>query len=108
MVLAIINIRRLDSFLIVALVLITPFNDAAFMPREILGITGLNVFNILWGFAFSLIMLRVLVGKQPIESPAFFSVPILAFAAAYCFAVAWACIDIDSYPKTGSFTVTYK
>lgn len=107
-ILATINIKRIDSFLIALLVVLTPFSVASFMPREVLGVTGLNVFNILWLANFVLVVLGIVVSRKRTDSLIYFSGPVVLFLAAYLISILWAIVDIESYPHTGRVGVTLK
>ena len=52
MVFAALNVRRLLFFSVAAMLLIVPISNAAFMPRSVFGIAGVNVANVVWFFAF--------------------------------------------------------
>jgi|GEM_PF-3340061 len=107
-ILAMINIKRIDVLLVALLVILTPFSVATFMPRAILGVTGINVFNIVWLLNFVVVFFGILATKRRIDYFAYFSWPLILFCIAYTLCVLWAIIDIESYPHEGNQAVTTK
>jgi O-antigen ligase len=103
---ALLNLRNLKSYFLCALIILTPFYATEFMPREVLGVTGLNLWNIVW-----LIVLVFIVSSTPAvrgvgRRPVFFTPSIIVFLIALLLATMYAMVEIDAFPKigTGRFT----
>lgn len=104
--LAIVGSRRIDSIFLSLLIIITPISAASFMPREIAGVTGLNIFNIVWLLAAVSVGLKAVIGKIRHTKYSFLSVYIVCFWIVYFAGFAAALLNIDLLPKYGPYVVT--
>lgn len=98
---AAVNLARLKSFFLAALIMITPIYGTNFMPREVLGIVGLNFWNIVWIITLLAIAPDFLSKRKTLRPPPFFGFALIVFIMAQLFAVAAALTDLDSFPKSG-------
>lgn len=91
------NIRRIFFFMVTLLILVTPIANASFMPREVLGITGLNVGNIIWLSAFATTFISVVMRRERLHLSTYFSPPLMVFIALYWLAAVRAALDLGSF-----------
>lgn len=96
LILAAINANRIFLYLVTALLLVTPIANTSFMPREVLGITGLNISNIVWLAAFGVAMLVAATHKGGARLSAYFSAPLIVFVFLYFLAAVWTFFDLAS------------
>lgn len=104
---ALLNLRKLKTYFLGALIILTPVYATDFMPREVLGVTGLNLWNIVWLVALVFIVSSPQSDRGVVRRPAFFTPSIMLFLLALLLATMYAVAEIDEFPKlgTGRFTV---
>lgn len=99
---AAVNLARLKSFFLATLIMTTPIYGTNFMPREVLGIVGLNFWNIVWIITLLAIAPDFLSKRKTLRPPPFFGFALIVFIVAQLVAVAAALTDLDSFPKFGT------
>ena len=101
-ILAAVNARRIVFFSVAAMLLVIPISNAAFMPRSVFGIAGLNLANIVWLFVFVLVSFSIIHKKGTLRFQSYMSLPLTLFVILYLLAAVWTFIDVGSieYPIT--------
>lgn len=69
------------------MLLVTPIVNVSFMPREVLGIPGLNIGNIVWLAAFGAAIFKMQTRKGTFMFSTYFSLPLFMFMLLYLIAV---------------------
>ncbi len=105
MVFAALNVRRLLFFSVSAMLLIVPISNAAFMPRSVFGIAGVNVANVVWFFAFISVAISMHNKKGSLYLHKYLISPVFIFMFLYLLAAIWTFIDIKSI-EAGTFDIT--
>ncbi len=98
--------RNVTGFLLITLLVLTPLHNWPLLPRELMGVTGLSAYNVVWFVTIAGIMGRLFISNDSIRLEKFLTGAALLFALAYGFCVFWAVIDIDAYPKVGRVAIT--
>lgn len=105
-VLAAINARRMFMYLVSMLLLLVPIANASFMPREVFGVTGLNISNIVWLAAFGAAVITAATRKGGSLLSAYFTVPLAIFMFLYLLAAAWTLFDLEAI-QTPVYEITH-
>lgn len=92
--------RNFQTYVVVVLVAITPLYGTEFMPREVLGITGLNFWNVLWLLAIAVIAPRFTKLKAG-AGQTYFSPSIIIFTFVLLVATAYAMTEASAFPHFG-------
>jgi len=103
---SVINTRRLISFSLFSLIVLTPISQVYFMPRGVMGIRGLTLYNIVWLVAAFLILSKYLLHGRNLRLGEYFSGPVVVFGLLFLYAVLWTVYDFDSLPKFGQNSQT--
>ncbi len=103
---SVINTRRLISLSLFFLIVLTPISQVHFMPRGVMGIRGLTLYNMVWLAAAFLILSKYLIHRRNLNLGVYFSGPVVAFSLIYLYAVMWTVYDFDSLPKFGQNSQT--
>lgn len=98
---ALFNTKRFPTYSLVVLLAITPFYGTEFMPRELMGMTGMNFWNLIWFVTVLATIPLALSSVQFRQAPKYFSVPLIIFILALTLATAYAMIDIKAFPNLG-------
>lgn len=99
---ALFNTKRFSTYTLVVLIIATPLYGTEFMPRELLGMTGLSVWNLVWFIAVLAIAPSAMSSPLLRRVPSYFSVSVVLFVVALALATIYAMIDIRAFPNLGS------
>lgn len=98
---AVFNLRRFDTYVLTTLIAITPFYGTPMMPHEVLGITGLNFWNIVWIIAMTSLAPGFLSSSRSASLPDYFSRAVVVFVVAVAIATVYSMAEIDKFPRFG-------
>lgn len=82
--------------MVALMLLVMPIMNVDFMPREVFGVTGLNIGNIVWLVAFAMAVISIRSRKGTLRLSSYFSLPLGVFITLYLIAVIWTVFDLDA------------
>jgi len=83
------------------MLLLFPIVNISFMPREVMGIHGLNIGNIVWLSAFVMAVFSITSRKGNLRFSSYLSLPVMLFLFMYLIAVIWTMFNLDAIQRPG-------